>query len=193
MDIDKDDLAVLSARMTKEEVDRVYRLLHEWGVGPADNFPVQLTLLTSAQFLAAASVPRAIADSRKWLEQHLAQYQQQTKANLDGFSSTLKIQQSELKTAVLIHAKTTLEAAEKIQAQLADAEAVAKRAKSLMESAAMEWSILRAETKEQCERLQQISDDLQDRFAWQVILEQTIFILLVLGFGVLGGHYLWRH
>jgi hypothetical protein len=193
MDIDKDDLAVLSARMTKEEVDRVYRLLHEWGVGPADNFPVQSTLLTSAQFLAAASVPRAIADSRKWLEQHLAQYQQQTKANLDGFSSTLKIQQSELKTAVLIHAKTTLEAAEKIQAQLADAEAVAKRAKSLMESAAMEWSILRAETKEQCERLQQISDDLQDRFAWQVILEQTIFILLVLGFGVLGGHYLWRH
>ena len=65
MDIDKDDLAVLTTRMTKEEVDRVYRLLHEWRVGPADNFPAQLTLLTSAQLLAAASVPRAIADSRK--------------------------------------------------------------------------------------------------------------------------------
>jgi len=34
MDIDKDDLAVLTTRMTKEEVDRVYRLLHEWRVGP---------------------------------------------------------------------------------------------------------------------------------------------------------------
>ena len=61
MDIDKDDLAVLSARMTKEEMDRVHRLLHEWGVGPADNFPVQFTLLTSAQLLAAASVPEALA------------------------------------------------------------------------------------------------------------------------------------
>ena len=193
MDLDKDDLAILCHDLTKAEVDRVHRLLHEWGTGPEDSFPGQFSLLTRAQLRAAASIPRSIADSRKWLEQHLAQYQQQTKANLDGFSSTLKIQQSELKTAVLIHAKTTLEAAEKIQAQLADAEAVAKRAKSLMESAAMEWSILRAETKEQCERLQQISDDLQDRFAWQVILEQTIFILLVLGFGVLGGHYLWRH
>jgi hypothetical protein len=191
MDIDKDDLAVLSARMTKEEMDRVHRLLHEWGVGPADNFPVQFTLLTSAQLLAAASVPKAIADSRKLLEQHLAEYRRQTKLLLDGFASTGEQQQSELNTALLNHAKTTLEAAEKIQAQIADAEAVAKRVKSLMSSAALDWSILKAETKEQCGRLKQVSNDLEDRFAWQVILERAIFSLLVLALGVLGGHYLW--
>lgn len=191
MDIDKDDLAVLTTRMTKEEVDRVYRLLHEWRVGPADNFPVQLTLLTSAQLLAAASVPRAIADCRKWLEQHLAEYRQQTKLLLDAFSSNGKQQQAETRANLEAHAKAIQTAAEQIQAQLADAEAVAKRVKSLMSSAALDWSILKADTKEQCERLEQVSNDLEDRFAWQVILERAIFSLLVLGLGVLGGHYLW--
>jgi hypothetical protein len=189
MDLDKDDLAVLTTRMTKEEVDRVYRLLHEWRVGPADNFPVQLTLLTSAQLLAAASVPRAIADCRKWLEQHLTEYRQHTKLLLDGFSSNGKQQQSELNTALLSHAKTTMEAAGKIQAQLADAEAIAARVKSLMSSAALEWSILKADTKEQCERLEQVSNDLQDRFAWRVMLRSVAWFLLALGYGICIGRY----
>ena len=193
MDIDKDDLAVLSARMTKEEVDRVYRLLHEWGVGPADNFPVQLTLLTSAQLLAAASVPRAIADSRKWLEQHLAEYRQQTKLLLDGLSSDGKQQQAETRTTLEAHAKAIQTAAEQIQAQLAVAEKVAGRVKSLMDGAVSEWNGAKARMSVQCERLEQISNDLQDRFAWRVMLKMAIGFLLVLGFGILSGHYLWPH
>jgi hypothetical protein len=193
MNLDKDDLAVLRQGMTADEVDRLHRLLHEWSAGPESTFPVQLTFLTVAQLRAAASVPRAIADSRKWLEQHLAQYQQQTKANLDSFSNTIKIHQSELNTAVFNHAKMTLEAAGKIQAQLADAETVAKRVKALMEGTASEWRMLKADAKEQCERLEQVSNDLQDRFAWRVILELAVFFLLIFGLGVLGGHYLWRH
>ena len=193
MDIDKDDLAVLSTRMTKKEVDRVYRLLHEWGVGPADNFPVQLTLLTSAQLLAAASVPRAIADSRKWLEQHLAEYRQQTKLLLDGLSSDGKQQQAETRTTLEAHAKAIQTAAEQIQAQLAVAEKVAGRVKSLMDGAVSEWNGAKARMSVQCERLEQISNDLQDRFAWRVMLKMAIGFLLVLGFGILSGHYLWPH
>lgn len=86
MDLDKDDLAILCRDLTKEEVDRVHRLIHEWGIGPENSFPAQLSLLTRAQLLAAASIPRAIADSRKWLEQHLAQYRQQTAALTNDFA-----------------------------------------------------------------------------------------------------------
>ena len=81
MNADKDDLAILCRDMTKEEVDRLHQLIHEWGVGPGHSFPVQLSLLTRAQLLAAASVPRAIAESRKWLEQHLVEYRRQTAAS----------------------------------------------------------------------------------------------------------------
>ncbi len=133
-----------TADMTKEEVDRVHRLLHEWGIGPEDSFPVQFVLLTRAQLRAAASMPRAIADSRKWLEQHLAEYRRQTQAMLDGFASTTEQHTAELKTALELHAKTTQQAAEQIQVRLADAEAVAKRVKSLMEGAASEWQRIKA-------------------------------------------------
>jgi hypothetical protein len=189
MDIDKDDLAVLSTRMTKEEVDRVYRLLHEWGVGPADNFPAQLTLLTSAQLLAAASVPKAIADCRKWLEQHLAEYRRQTKLLLDGFSSNCERQQAEIKTILEAHAKAIQTAAEQIQAQLAVAEKVAWRVRSLMDGAVSEWSGAKARMSVQCERLEQVSNDLQDRFAWRVMLRSVAWFLLALGYGIWIGHY----
>jgi hypothetical protein len=189
MDIDKDDLAVLTTRMTKEEVDRVYRLLHEWRVGPADNFPVQLTLLTSAQLLAAATVPRAIADCRKWLEQHLAEYRQHTKLLLDGFSSNGKQQQAETKATLEAHAKAIQTAAEQIQAQLAVAEKVAWRVKSLMDSAVSEWNGAKARMSVQCERLEQVSNDLQDRFAWRVMLRSVAWFLLALGYGICIGHY----
>jgi hypothetical protein len=166
-----------------------YRLLHEWRVGPADNFPVQLTLLTSAQLLAAASVPRAIADCRKWLEQHLAEYRRQTKLLLDGFSSNCERQQAETITALEAHAKAIQTAAEQIQAQLAVAETVAWRVKSLMDSAVSEWNGAKARMSVQCERLEKISNDLQDRFAWRVMLRSVAWFLLALGYGICIGHY----
>lgn len=193
MELDKDDLAVLSAEMTKDEVDRVHRLLHEWGVGPEDSFPVQFVLLTRAQLRTAASVPRSINDSRKWLEQHLAEYRRQTKAILDDCSSTAKQQTAEIKTAVENHANTTQQAAKQIQVQLAEAEAVAKRVKSLMDSAAAEWKGIKNSTTTQCERLEQVANDLQDRFAWREILWGAFWFSLAVGFGVFIGHYCWTH
>jgi hypothetical protein len=79
-------LAALCEGMTREQVDKVHRLLHEWSVGPADSFPTQLSLLALAQLRAAASVPRSIADSRKWLVQHLAEYRRQTATLTDQFA-----------------------------------------------------------------------------------------------------------
>ena len=193
MDLDKDDLALLCAEMPANEVDRVHRVLHEWNVGPDNSFPVQLALLTKAQWRIAASLPRLMEDSRKLIVLHLAEYRRQSQAMADDFADTMDGQNKELKSAVEIHVQATQQAAEQINVQLADVEAVAKRVKSLMESAVSEWRGIKASTTAQCERLEQISDDLQDRFAWRVILQLAIFFLLVSGISVLAGHYLWRH
>ena len=193
MDLDKDDLALLCAEMPANEVDRVHRLLHEWNVGPDNSFPVQLALLTKAQWRIAANLPRLMNDAHKLIELHLAEYRRQSQAMSDDFADTMDGQNKELKSAVEIHVQATRQAAEQINVQLADAEAVAKRVKSLMESAVSEWRGIKASTTAQCERLEQISDDLQDRFAWRVILQLAIFFLLVSGISVLAGHYLWRH
>jgi hypothetical protein len=136
MDLDKDDLAALCAGLTTDEVDRVHRLLHEWNVGPDSSFPVQMALLTRAQWRIAANLPRLMNDSRKLIELHLAEYRKQSQAIADEFADTVDGQNKELNKTVEIHIQATRQAAEQIQVQLADAEAVAKRVKALMESAA---------------------------------------------------------
>lgn len=190
--LNKDDLAALCAGMTTDEVDRIHRLLHQWNVGPDSSFPVQLALLTKAQWRIAANLPRLMNDSRKLIELHLAEYRRQSQAMADDFTNTMDGQNKELKTAVGIHVQATRQAADQIQMKLADAEAVAARTKSLMENAASEWKGIKASTTAQCERLEHVSNDLQDRFAWRVILRTAVWLLLALGIGLCIGYH-WIH
>jgi hypothetical protein len=190
--MDKDDLAALLMDAPAEEVDQIHRLLHEWGVGPDDSFPVQLALLTKAQWRIAACLPRTMNDSRKLIELHLAEYRRQSQAMADSFAATINSQNTELKTSIETHAKTTGQAAEQIRVRLAEAEAVARRVKSLMESAASDWRDIKASTTAQCEQLENVSNDLQDRFAWRVLLRSCAWFLLALGYGICIGHYWTR-
>jgi hypothetical protein len=192
MDLDKDDLTTLCAGLTTDEVDRVHRLLHEWNVGPDSSFPVQLALLTKAQWRIAANLPRLMNDARKLIELHLAEYRRQTKTTVDDFADTADGQKKELKKTVEIHIQATRQAAEQIQMQLADAEAVAKRVNALMGSAASEWQKIKASTTAQCAQLGKVSNDLQDRFAWRVMLRSCAWFLLALGYGICIGHYWTR-
>jgi hypothetical protein len=151
MDLDKDDLSALCAGLTTDEVDRVHRLLHEWSVGPDSSFPVQLALLTKAQWRIAANLPRLMDEAHKSIELHLAEYRQQSQAMADDVADTVDGQNKGLKRYVEIHIQATRQAAEQIQVQLADAESVAKRAKTLMESALSEWENIKASTAAQCD------------------------------------------
>lgn len=144
--MDKNDLAALLVDASADEVDRIHRLLHEWSVGPDNSFPVQLALLTKAQWRIAATLPRLTNESRKLLEIQLGEYRRQTQALLDNLSATAQKQIAELKTVVESHAQSTGQAARQVQAQLDDAKAVAKQIKSLMETAASEWSQIKGRT-----------------------------------------------
>ena len=133
-----------------------------------------------------------IADSRKLLEQHLAEYQRQAKLVFADFSNHAEQQQAEMNNTLENHAQLTRQAAEKIQSHLADAEAVAKRVKVMMENAASKWDGIQRRTQAQCERLQQVSDELQDRFAWRGLLRSGAWFLPAIGYGICFGHYWTR-
>ena len=68
--------------------------------GRTDSFPVQLSLLTNAQWRVAASLPRLMDDAGNWLEQHLAEYRRQTAAITDDFAGMVDIKHGELKDIV---------------------------------------------------------------------------------------------
>ncbi len=185
--MDRDDLAALCAGMTRDEVDRVHRLLHQWDVGPEDSFPVQLALLTAVQLRTAATLPRSLNDSRKWLELHLSEYRAQTKALVTDFTRTVETQAEELKAAVELHTNTTTQVVQRIQTQHGDAEVVARNVKTLMENAASEWQSIKTSTMTERERLEKVAQDLDDRFAWQQFLWSVFWSVLTFGFGLVLG------
>ena len=193
MDLDKDDLAVLTANMTKEEVDRVHRFLHEWGTGPENSFPVQWALLTRAQLRAAASIPRAIADSRKWLELHLAEYRKQTAALTEDFAGMVDIKHGELKDIVLKHAETVKRDALFVSNRLVDANDVAKSIQKNLQCAVAEWNQSQDALARERQRFEKICQKLDDAINLRGVHWYIIGTLAACVVALLIGHYVWHH
>jgi len=193
MDLDRDDLAVLTANMTKEEVDRVHRLLHQWGTGPQDSFPVQFVLLTRAQFRAAAIVPRSIADSRKWLEQHLAEYRKQTAALTNDFASMVDVKHDDLKAIVLKHAETVKRDALFISHRLLDANDAAKSIQENLQAAVTEWNKSEGALERERQRFEKVCRKLDDAINLRGVHWYIIGTLTACVVTLLIGHYVWHH
>jgi hypothetical protein len=193
MNSDKDDLAVLCRDMTKEEVDRLHRLLHEWGTGPADSFPAQFSLLTRAQLRAAASIPRAIAESRKWLEQHLAEYRQQTAALTDDFAVMVDIKHGELKDIVLKHTETVKRDALFVSNRLVDANDVAKSIQKNLQAAAAEWNQSQDALERERQRFEKVCRKLDEAINLRGVHWYIIGTLTACVVTLLIGHYVWLH
>jgi len=193
MDLDKDDLAILCRDLTKEEVDRVHRLLHEWGIGPEDSFPAQLSLLTRAQLRAAASIPRSIADSRTWLEQHLAEYRKQTAALTDDFAGMVDIKHGELKDIVLKHAETVKRDTLFVSNRLVDANDVAKNIQKNLQAAAAEWNQSKDDLERERQRFEKVCRKLDDAINLRGVHWYIIGTLAACVAALLIGHYVWHH
>ena len=193
MDSDKDDLVVLCHDMTKEEVDRVHRLLHEWSVGPDSSFPVQLALLTRAQLRASASIPRAIADSRKWLEQHLAEYRRQTAALTDNFAGMVDIKHSELKDIVLKHAETVKRDALFVSNRLVEVRDVAKDIQKNLQAAVAEWNQSKDALAQERQRFEKVCRNLDDAINLRGVHWYILSMLAACVIALLIGHYVWHY
>jgi Skp family chaperone for outer membrane proteins len=193
MDSDKDDLAALCEGMTRDQVDRVHRLLHEWRVGPEDSFPTQLSLLTLAQLRAAASIPRAVADSRKWLEQHLAEYRKQTATITDNFAGILDIKHGELKDIVLKHAEVVKRDALFVSNRLVDANDVAKSIQKNLQCAAAEWNQSQDALERERQRFEKVCQKLDAAINLRGVHWYIVGTLAACGISLLIGHYVWHH
>jgi Skp family chaperone for outer membrane proteins len=193
MDLDKDDLAVLTANMTKEEVDQTHRLIHKWGIGPGDSFPVQLSLLTCAQLRAAAGIPRAITDSRKWLEQHLAEYRRQTAALTKDFAGVVDMKHCELKEIVSKHAEVVKRDALFVSNRLDDANEVAKSIQENLQAAAAEWNQSKDALIRERQRFEKVCQKLDDAINLRGTHWYVLGTLAACALALLIGHYVWRH
>ena len=163
MDLEKDDLAVLCAGMTRDEVDRVHRLLHEWNIGPDSSFPVQLALLTRAQWQAAASIPRSLNDSRKWLELHLVEYRRQTAELVKNLSAVGEDQADELKTVVKAHTEALNQASSSFRSQLKSIGDFTQDIRKHLDDGISSYSHIKTDLKAGGEMFRKTCEDLDGR------------------------------
>jgi hypothetical protein len=101
--MDDTDFDFLCDGLPADEAKRLRKLFKEWCNGDENSFPVQLALLTRAQWRAAAQVPVQMKQSLELLDQKLAEYRQQTGALLKSFNAAVNTKSQELKDILADH------------------------------------------------------------------------------------------
>ena len=96
MIMEKTDFDFLCKDLSADEVRQLHKALKDWCNGDENSFPVQLALLTRAQWRAAAQVPVQMEQSLKLLDQKLAEYRQQTGTLLKSFNAAVNTKTQEL-------------------------------------------------------------------------------------------------
>src|SRR6266508_6866506 len=109
------------------EAKRLRKLLADWCNGDEESFPVQLALLTRAQWRAAAAVPRFINEARELMERRLAEHRQQIAALIKGFADTAGAKAKALEDIVVKHTEATKKAVTEMRSHLSNAEVAARR------------------------------------------------------------------
>ena len=180
----KTDLDWLCEDASPEEVKRLMRLVHEWGQGDEQSFPVQLALLTRAQWRAAAMIPQLVNESRALMELKLADYRQQTTALVQNFSDTADAKAEALSTIVAAHTKSMNQAVAKVQVQMTNAESVASLIRSELELGALAWKQAKADYEAERQRLEQTRQELDARTTQRDWLWIGLILLGMIALGI---------
>lgn len=146
--MDDTDFDFLCDGLPADEAKRLRKLFKEWCNGDENSFPVQLALLTRAQWRAAARVPVQMKQSLELLDQKLTEYRQQTGTLLKSFNAAINTKTKELEdilggqrdeaNVVLadlsVHTANAKAAADQLQEQLRKGEREMKRILEYTES-----------------------------------------------------------
>jgi hypothetical protein len=173
--MDRTDLDWLCENASPEEVKRLMRLVHDWSQGDEQSFPVQLALLTRAQWRAAAMIPQLVNESRALMELKLAEYRGQTAALVQNLSDTADAKAEALSGIVAAHTEAMNQAVAKAQVQLTNAESVATHIRRELETGTLAWKQARADYEAERQRLKQAREELDARttrsdWLWAVLI-----------------------
>ncbi len=194
--MDRKDLAELLKGASAEEVDRIHRLLHEWSVGPESSFPVQFALLTRAQWRMAASVPRLLNDSRKWLESHLIEYRRQTATLVKQFGDTSSTVLEAFETVVSRHTEALKKTVAQSSGHLEETEEAARQIKFELEHSTAtlkrELDKVRGELVDERVRMDKARQALEARISMQEWFRLILLSLCMFCLGA-GLALMWAH
>ena len=178
------DFDALCDGASPAEAKRLRKLLADWCNGDEESFPVQLALLTRAQWRAAAAVPRFINEARELMERKLAEHRQQTAALIKGFADSADVKVKALEDIVARHTDTTKKTVAETRSQLSNAEVAACRIRDELEEGALEWKQAKADFEAERHNLEQARKELEARQNWRDWLWLALALIGLIGIGI---------
>ena len=157
------DFDLLCVGLSPDEAKRMRKILAEWNDGDENGFPVQLAMLTRAQWQAAASIPRSLNDSRKWLELHLAEYRRQTAELVKNLSAVGEDQADELKNVVKAHTEALNQASGSFRSQLKSIGAFTQDIRKHLDDGISSYNHIKTDVKAGGEMFRKTCEDLDGR------------------------------
>jgi vacuolar-type H+-ATPase subunit I/STV1 len=183
----KTDLDWLCKGASPEEVKRLMRLVHEWTQGDENSFPVQLALLTRAQWRAATMIPQLVNESRELMELKLAEHRQQNAALVQQFSDTADAKIEAVSAIVAQHTEAMNQAVAKVQVQLTNTESVAAHIRNELETGTIAWKQARADYEAERQKLEETRRELDTRTTRRDWLWVGLVLLGMIALGIVIG------
>lgn len=185
---DDSDFDVLCEGASPAEAKQLRKLLADWCDGDENAFPVQLALLTRAQWRAAARTAQAVNDARELLLTKLDERQRSFQTAFDEFDAVTRARLDTLKRIETEDATKRREAVAAIEAQMLKAQAVATMIGTDLEKARAAWSKARDEFREARAKLESAEQQLQAR--WNV-RDWIVLVLLLIMAALVGAGIRW--
>ena len=161
--MDNTDFDLLCAGLSADDARRLRKIFVEWCDGDENGFPVQMALLTRAQWEAAASIPRSLNDSQKWLELHLAEYRRQTAELVKDFSAVGEDQADELKNVVKAHTEVLNQASGSFRSELKSIGAFTQDIRKHLDDGISSYNHIKTDLKAGREMFRKTCEDLDGR------------------------------
>jgi len=181
------DFDFLCNGLPAEEAKRMRKILAEWCDGDEDGFPVQLVMLTRAQWRAAALVPQAVNESRKLIELHLAEYRRQTAALIGNLSAVGEEQAGDLENIVKTHTEVLNQASGSFRSQLKEIGAAAMDIRKHLDDGVSAHHRVKNDLKAASERFQKSCEELDGRIAGLQIRRDWLALLGLIAVGIVIG------
>ena len=181
------DYDFLCIGLSADEAKRMRKILAEWCDWDEGGFPVQLVMLTRAQWRAAALVPQAVNESRKLIELHLAEYRRQTAELIGNLSTVGEEQNGEFTNIVKAHTEALNHASGSFRSQLKEIGAAAMDIRRHLDDGVSAHHRVKNDLKAASERFQKTCAELDDYISSLQIRRDWLALLGLIAIGIVIG------
>lgn len=180
---DDSDFDFLCEGVSAEEAKQLRKILKQWCDGDESSFPVQLALLTRAQWYAAVQTPVLLKQSLELLERKLAEYRQQTASLLRNFNTATDTKTKDLENVITDHREAANVILADLQSHTATAKSVVNQIQDELRNGARELKKIREDAGAERNRMEQARTDYESR---KDAMDWVVFLMLLLAMVLIG-------